>query len=79
MSVLAIWVLPTWPVSPKDASKVWAVRLNDKAHGNYNKIGETGRPVRAVKKIEMDVAGEMDKVEGGLGDFTITEETWTNN
>jgi len=68
-----------WTCCEKDASKAWAVRLNDKAHGNYNKKGETGRPVRAVKKIEMDVAGEMDKVGGGLGDFTITEETWTNN
>ncbi len=62
-----------------DASKVWCVRLNDKAHGNYNKKGESGRPVRAVKKIEMDVASEMDKVGGSLGNFTITEETWTNN
>ena len=68
-----------WTCCEKDASKAWAVRLNDKAHGNYNKKGETGRPVRAVKKIVMDVAGEMDKVDGGLGDFTITEETWTNN
>lgn len=68
-----------WTCCEKDASKAWAVRLNDKAAGNYSKKGETGRPVRAVKKIKMDVAGEMDKVGGGLGDFTITEETWTNN
>ena len=68
-----------WTCCEADASKVWTVRLNDKAQSSFNKKGETGRPIRAVKKIEMDVAGEMDKVGGGLGDFTITEETWTNN
>ena len=68
-----------WTCCEKDGTKAWCVRLNDKAHGNYNKKGESGRPVRAVKKIAIDVAGEMDKVDGGLGDFTITEETWTNN
>lgn len=62
-----------------DGTKVYCVRLNDKAHGYYNKKGESGRPVRAVKKIAVDVAGEMDKIGGGLGDFNITEETWTNN
>ena len=68
-----------WSCCEKSATHAHCVRLNDKQHGNYNKKGESGRPVRAVKKIAVDVAGEMGKVDGGLGDFTITEETWTNN
>ena len=68
-----------WTCCEKDGTKAWCVRLNDKAHGNYNKKGESGRPVRAVKKIIMNVADQMTSVNGGLGDFTITEETWTNN
>ena len=67
-----------WTCCEKDGTAAWGVRLNDKAHGSYSK-GGSERPVRAVKKITMDVAGEIGKVGGGLGDFTITEETWTNN
>ena len=67
-----------WTSCEKDGTTAWSVRLNDKAHGSYNK-GGSARPVRAVKKIEMNVADEMTSVNGGLGDFTITEETWTNN
>ena len=68
-----------WTCCEKNETNAWCVRLNDKAHGNYNKKGSSERPVRAVKKIEMDMAGSMDKVDGGLGDFNITEENWTNN
>lgn len=67
-----------WTCCEKDGTAAWGVRLNDKAHGSYSK-GGSERPVRAVKKITMDVAGEIGKVGGGLGDFTITDETWTNN
>ena len=67
-----------WTSCENAETKAWAVRINDKAHSSYSKNG-SARPVRAVKKIAIDVAGEMDKVDGGLGDFTITEETWTNN
>ena len=68
-----------WTCCEQDGKKAWCVRLNDKGHSAFNKKGTSGRPIRAVKKIAVDVAGEMDKVDGGLGDFTITEETWTNN
>lgn len=62
-----------------DASKntTYAVRLSDKNKSHF--IKTSSRYVRAIKKITVDVSESMDKVNGGLGDFNITEESWTNN
>lgn len=66
-----------WTCCEKSNSvNVWCVRLNDTAHGNFKKKGDAGRPVRAVKKIEMDVASMKDQMEGSLGDFPVTEVEW---
>lgn len=58
-----------------EMEKVWTVRLNDKNHAAYFKNGSI-RPARAIKKIEMDVAGQKTPVDGGLGDFIIIEDNW---
>lgn len=58
-------------------NETYVVRLSDKGVAHYGKT--SSRYVRAVRKITIDVAEELDKVDGELGDFGITEETWTNN
>lgn len=56
--------------------KTKCIRFRDRSQSQF--IKSSSRNVRAVKKIMVDIAAEMEKVNGGLGDFNITEETWTN-
>lgn len=56
--------------------KTKCVRFRDRSQSQFLK--SSNRNVRAVKKIMVDIAAEMDKINGGLGDFNITDETWTN-